>query len=525
MTQQQNRIAVVSMVRDEADVIESFVRHNLTVADALYIIDHASNDGTSDILAALVDEGLPLAVTRYDGVAQIQAELLTALMAQAFADGADLVLPLDADEFIWPEAGGTLATARATLQALPTQAVYAWLGQWDCTLVMPETGADRLLFARPARRVAHPASIGKVFVGRAAYEVTRAQHGRLLQGNHQFVIDGTDGPSRIVPKEVSNLFLAHFPWRSAEQAAAKEAIGWIANVAKYSRQTTRAFHWREGFERVLAGEAPRDPLTGVETIPLPPPGKAAGDAPVSAPGRMQRYHAFAERNVLRSALLAAEQLAEAYRESEILRLGRVVSVIVPYLGDAAPFEQSLASVFAEGYPHAELVVLPLVRDAFAAELPQYLAAQETALRLVLLEGADHDALFADLAASAQGNYVQWLLPGQQLRPGKLIRMVAALACNDALTFVMSCEKEAGALPIGMEDPFQEAEGDLVATAMRAERKTPAGGIAAPLFRRATMEQHAWLAPFFTGEELDIMGCWLALLPGAVVGMMRDAQLL
>lgn len=525
MTQEANRIAVVSMVRDEADVIESFVRHNLMIADAMYVIDHASNDGTSDILAALVDEGLPLAVTRYDGVAQLQAELLTAAMAQAFADGAGLVLPLDADEFVWPEAGGTLATARATLQTLPTQAVYAWLGQWDCTLVTPEAGADRLLSARPARRVAHPASIGKVFVGRAAYELTRAQHGRLLQGNHQFVIDGADGPSRIVPTEVDHLFLAHFPWRSAEQAASKEAIGWIANVAKYSRQTTRAFHWREGFERVLAGETPCDPLAGVETIPLAPPGQAAGDAPISAPGTMQQYHAFAHRSLLRSVLLAAEDLAESYRESEVLRLGRIVSVIVPYLGDAAAFEQSLASVFGEGYPHAELVVLPLVRDAFAAGLSNYLAAQETSLRIVLLEGNDHDALFSDLAASAQGDYVQWLLPGQQLRPGKLVRMVTSLESQESLTFVMSREVQEDALPIEMEDPFQEAEGDLVAAAMRAERRQPAGGIAAPLFRRATMEQQAWLAPFFDGASCDVWQAWLALLPGAVIGMMREAQLL
>ena len=47
------KIAIVSMVRNEADVIESFVRHNLQVADALYIIDHASTDGTGEILQQL----------------------------------------------------------------------------------------------------------------------------------------------------------------------------------------------------------------------------------------------------------------------------------------------------------------------------------------------------------------------------------------------------------------------------------------------------------------------------------------
>ena len=60
MADREGQIAIVSMVRNEADVIESFVRHNLQVADVLYCIDHASTDGTSDILANLQREGLSL---------------------------------------------------------------------------------------------------------------------------------------------------------------------------------------------------------------------------------------------------------------------------------------------------------------------------------------------------------------------------------------------------------------------------------------------------------------------------------
>ena len=104
-------------------------------------------------------------------------------------------------------------------------------------------------------------------------------------------------------------------------------------------------------------------------------------------------------------------------------------------------------------------------------------------------------------------------------------MVASLESQESLTFAMSREVQEDALPIEMEDSFQEAEGDLVAAAMRAERRQPAGGIAAPLFRRATMEQQAWLAPFFDGASCDVWQAWLALLPGAVIGMMREAQLL
>lgn len=514
-----NKIAVVSMVRDEADIIESFVRHHLAVADAVYIVDHASVDGTSDILAALADEGLPLAVTRFDGVAQIQAEVQTALMQQAFADGADLVVPLDADEFLWPEAGRTLADIRDVLRALPTDRVYD-LARWNCTLVHPDKEEDLLLPVRDARRAAQPMQLGKVFVGRAAYEATRTQHGRLMQGNHHYLIDGPQGPSRIVPEERKDIFLAHFPWRSAAQAAEKKAVGWLANVAKYSRQTTKAFHWRDGFFRVLAGEPETDPMQGAATTELP-----AAANPHRPDEIHQRYHALAHRSLLRSVLIAAENLAEAYRESEVLRLGRAVSIVLPYLGNAAAFQTSLASVFTEGYPHAELLVLPLVDDAFAADLPTFLAAQETDMTLIVLEGATQAERFADLAASAHGDYVQWVLPGDELLSGDLVKLVCALEGDPALTLAMRQAKASagsGAIELPMTEPFQNADGNDIAAALRAAKKPLAGGLAAALFRRETMEQAGWLAACFAGGAFDEARAWQMLLPDAVIGVMRAA---
>lgn len=41
------------MVRNENDVIESFVRHNLELMDEMHIIDHGSSDGTREILIQL----------------------------------------------------------------------------------------------------------------------------------------------------------------------------------------------------------------------------------------------------------------------------------------------------------------------------------------------------------------------------------------------------------------------------------------------------------------------------------------
>lgn len=43
----------LSMVRNESDVIETFIRHNLTLLDELHIVDHNSSDNTREILIHL----------------------------------------------------------------------------------------------------------------------------------------------------------------------------------------------------------------------------------------------------------------------------------------------------------------------------------------------------------------------------------------------------------------------------------------------------------------------------------------
>jgi hypothetical protein len=76
------RLIGAAQVRNEADIIEAFVRHNLSRLDGLLIIDHRSDDRTRDILAALAREGLPLALTLDDDPAQRQPRTSRGLPAR-----------------------------------------------------------------------------------------------------------------------------------------------------------------------------------------------------------------------------------------------------------------------------------------------------------------------------------------------------------------------------------------------------------------------------------------------------------
>ena len=122
------KIASISMVKNEADIIESFVRHTSRLVDVMYIIDHLSTDNTWVILNKLQAEGMPLILSRYNKADYSQSEVTTGLMWQSIKDGADWVLPLDADEFIVPANNDiSVEACRDMIRNLDTGCLHAWL--------------------------------------------------------------------------------------------------------------------------------------------------------------------------------------------------------------------------------------------------------------------------------------------------------------------------------------------------------------------------------------------------------------
>jgi len=83
------------MVRNEADIIEASVRHNLACLDLLVVIDHGSFDGTSEILRQLAAENEALRIVADSSVEYRQSRRTTDATRKLFlGDGADFVLLL-----------------------------------------------------------------------------------------------------------------------------------------------------------------------------------------------------------------------------------------------------------------------------------------------------------------------------------------------------------------------------------------------------------------------------------------------
>ena len=110
----------ISMIKNEADIIEASIRHNLAYVDLMVVIDNASTDGTREILEAMRQEGLPLLIMDDPVFGHFQSEKVTQayrMVAPVF--NPDLVYLLDADEFLRAPSRAALERARLRLPVLP----------------------------------------------------------------------------------------------------------------------------------------------------------------------------------------------------------------------------------------------------------------------------------------------------------------------------------------------------------------------------------------------------------------------
>lgn len=210
----------ISMVRDEADVIEGTLRHMADEVDHLIVADNRSADGTRDILGQLAGE-LPLTVVDDPDPAYHQSAKMSRLAERAADQGATWIVPFDADE-LWlaPQ------RLRETLPDLDCQIAEAVLYNHLATAIDP-AGPDPFVTMQWRQR--EPGALPKV--------AFRWESGAIIhQGNH-----GVTLPSGGTRKQA--LEIRHFPARSATQFANK-AINGAEAYRHTSLPETEGAHWR-----------------------------------------------------------------------------------------------------------------------------------------------------------------------------------------------------------------------------------------------------------------------------------------
>jgi glycosyltransferase involved in cell wall biosynthesis len=241
------RLAAVTMARNEGDIIETAIRHNLQVVDHVLVIDHCSADDTPAIVKALIAEGLPVTLMMDTSLAFHQSRRTTEGARWLFQrQHADWVFPLDADELLKVPSREALERGLATvpegLHVRVRLQTYVRDVYGDGGLFWAASFRRRLAVETyPQLRIA----IHRSFLAHETQAVTT--------GNH-YVLDVAK------PREAPNypginadiVVIAHFPVRSARQVNNKAILGWLAHLATTHPGDT-AHHWRELFEQIKAG--------------------------------------------------------------------------------------------------------------------------------------------------------------------------------------------------------------------------------------------------------------------------------
>jgi hypothetical protein len=234
---------VVSVVRNEADVIELFVRYHARMFDHVFIIDHLSKDGTSNILSSLIKEDLPLTVKQSNSFYHAQGELITDLLKEIRKKHKPSVLmAIDADEFV---VGDILRASYDLPKNIPCTLSALWWNYAPDKLFNPHVLKDICYRNSKINPIQHKTLIPGPILDMDVH---------MREGCHE-VYFGKQPLRMVISK---HLHLAHFPIRSTDQFMKKALVGWISKLANPANKgkSPNWSHWKMFFDRAKNGIYP-----------------------------------------------------------------------------------------------------------------------------------------------------------------------------------------------------------------------------------------------------------------------------
>jgi glycosyltransferase involved in cell wall biosynthesis len=230
-------LAGVAMVKNEADIIELFIKINSRVFEKLYILDHNSEDRTAEIVEIMRSKGYPVELVRLVGesAAYNQAEITTRYVNQiANEKDHDFIMPIDGDEFLH---FGDQDNTTSPLEKIAPGGfgLIPWVTYCPRRSGYLSTRAP--LYHNFEPRHKEPRQYYKVVLSREL-----AKTCFLEMGNH-----GISQPKNLSPSKIP-LILQHVPVRTPEQISSKAFIGSRALAMKPDRKPGEGAHWDDIYQ-------------------------------------------------------------------------------------------------------------------------------------------------------------------------------------------------------------------------------------------------------------------------------------
>jgi glycosyltransferase involved in cell wall biosynthesis len=217
------------VARNEVDIIRTNVLYHLSLGlDRLLVVDNGSSDGTDQVLRELGKDPR-VRWTRDEGLFY-HGHIATELAREAFREGADWVVPIDADEF-WHAPGGNF---RGVLEESEAGALRARLLNFFQRREQRESAPDALLYMtrrirepvvtergnrKLARELVESHKISKLEIELKKWVSRPTADIEIVFGNHK--VEGVAGLKR----ESHEIVCLHAPIRARARLDGKAEVG------------------------------------------------------------------------------------------------------------------------------------------------------------------------------------------------------------------------------------------------------------------------------------------------------------
>jgi len=233
-----------TIVINEEDIIESFVRYHSNILDGMVIWDIGSADRTPDILDKMEKEGLPIYIFRESAGDTVDSERIPKLLQHTIEKfNPDFIFPLDADEFLFSSKN---QHPRSLINNLDLNKVYYFKSITYVPKSSDNTGEG---FIPKRIQHAYAEEYEEYYKVGLSKEKIIKHNIRFNIGNHDIQV--RQNTEDLLFKEIHpDLKIGHFPIRSSEQIMSKVMIGWINNLSRSDRIPGEAFHWENFYNKI-----------------------------------------------------------------------------------------------------------------------------------------------------------------------------------------------------------------------------------------------------------------------------------